>query len=149
MRATHREVRLAVQPRTYPEALYVLCKTVNGTYNPSVESENPITIISADCHACAPLLAYCEYSEKSWWDDFDAWAASFFNPLADLDEVYADRNWGSAKRLRHFEEDGIVAEVVFPNTVPPFYPTVGTVAGPPSPLDYDRRWAGLQHTTVG
>jgi predicted TIM-barrel fold metal-dependent hydrolase len=89
-------------------------------------------------------LGYREYLERRWWDDFDAWAESFVNPFGDLDEVYADRNWNSPKRLQHLEDDGIVAEVIFPNTVPPFYPVTGTVAGPPSPADYERRCAGLK-----
>src|SRR5205085_1542347 len=40
--------------------------------------------------------------------------------------------------------DGIVAEILFPNTVPPFFDESGLVALPPTEADYDRRWAGLQ-----
>ena len=75
-------------------------------------------IISADCHAGANVDGHKEYLARKWWDDFDAWKAEFVNPFADLDEIYADRNWDSGKRLRHLEEDGIAAEVIFPNTVP-------------------------------
>jgi predicted TIM-barrel fold metal-dependent hydrolase len=103
-----------------------------------------VLIVSADCHAGAPIQGYKEYLSKKWWDEFDDWAASFENPFADLDEIYADRNWDSTKRLRHLEEDGIAAEVIFPNTIPPFYPGHSLVSVPPSPADYDRRWAGLQ-----
>jgi predicted TIM-barrel fold metal-dependent hydrolase len=106
--------------------------------------DEAMMVVSADCHAGATVLGYREYLERKWWDEFDAWAATFTNPFADLDEIYADRNWDSAKRLGHLEQDGIAAEVIFPNTVPPFYPATGTVAGPPSPQDYERRWAGLQ-----
>ena len=43
------------------------------------------------------------------------------------------------------EADGIAAEVIFPNTVPPFYPSgVISAAAPTSPEDYRRRWAGLR-----
>lgn len=107
-------------------------------------NDEAFLVVSSDCHAGPELHAYKEYLDKRWWDEFDAWAASFENPFADRDEVYADRNWDSAKRLRHLEEDGIVAEVIFPNTVPPFFPANGTVAGPPSKEDYERRWAGLR-----
>jgi predicted TIM-barrel fold metal-dependent hydrolase len=107
-------------------------------------NSDALLLVSADCHAGASLTGYRGYLERRWLDDFDAWAATFTNPFADLDEVYADRNWDSAKRLRHLEEDGIAGEVLFPNTVPPFYPSVGLVAGPPSAEDYARRWAGLQ-----
>src|SRR6478735_10504432 len=101
-------------------------------------------VVSADCHAGAPLLGYREYLDAQFRDDFDRWAAEFVNPFEDLDEVYADRNWDSAKRLAHLEGDGIAAEVIFPNTVPPFFPRNGIVAGAPSAADYERRWAGLQ-----
>lgn len=109
-----------------------------------MEQGDPVIVVSADCHAGAPLLGYRDYLESKWHDEFDTWAASFRNPFSDLDEIYADRNWDSALRLRQLEEDGIVGEVIFPNTVPPFYPTIGSVAGPPSKQDYARRWAGLQ-----
>ena len=49
----------------------------------------------------------------------------------------------SAAWPRH-ESDGIVAEVLFPNTVPPFFEQGNLVALPPSPEDYERRWAGVQ-----
>ncbi len=101
-------------------------------------------VVSADCHAGAPLLGYREYLDARYRDDFDRWAAEFVNPFEDLDEVYADRNWDSAKRLAHLEGDGIAAEVIFPNTVPPFFPRNGIVAGAPSAADYEQRWAGLQ-----
>ena len=44
------------------------------------------------------------------------------------------------------EADGIVAEVIFPNTVPPFYPqTSFMVPGAPRVgTRYRRRWAGLR-----
>jgi predicted TIM-barrel fold metal-dependent hydrolase len=103
-----------------------------------------VVIVSADCHAGAPLHGYRDYLASRWHEDFDAWAQAYQNPFSDLDEIYADRNWDSAKRLRHLEEDGIAAELIFPNTVPPFYPANGIVAGPPSAEEYERRWAGLQ-----
>src|SRR5690242_2653686 len=106
----------------------------------STAPDEGMLVVSADCHAGAPILGYREYLERRWHDDFDAWATTFENPFHDLAEIYADRNWNSQKRLRHLEEDGIAAEVIFPNTVPPFYPTSGMVAGPPSHTDYQRRW---------
>jgi predicted TIM-barrel fold metal-dependent hydrolase len=113
-------------------------------YGEIMMTSTPLVIVSADCHAGAPIPGYRDYLASRWHDEFDAWAAAFVNPHADLEAVYADRNWDSAKRLRHLEEDGIAAEVIFPNTIPPFYPITGFVAGPPSAADYERRWAGLQ-----
>ena len=42
------------------------------------------------------------------------------------------------------EADGIVGEVVFPNTVPPFFPSFVLFAGPPEPENYEHRLAGIR-----
>ena len=47
-------------------------------------------------------------------------------------------------RTRDLEADGIVAEVVFPNTVPPFFPTGQIVAPAPRDDDFEHRLAGLR-----
>src|SRR4029079_17001935 len=39
---------------------------------------------------------------------------------------------------------GLVAEVLFPNTIPPFFAQGNLTALEPSAVDYERRWAGLQ-----
>ena len=39
--------------------------------------------------------------------------------------------------------DGVVGEVIFPNTVPPFYPGFVLFAGPPKPEEYEHRRAGI------
>ncbi|WP_406426228.1 amidohydrolase family protein [Streptomyces sp. NBC_01589] len=102
------------------------------------------TVISADCHAGADLLDYRPYLESRYHDDFDAWAAGYVNPYADLLADTADRNWNSARRLAELAADGIVAEVVFPNTIPPFFPSASLMAPAPSPEEYEQRWAGLR-----
>jgi predicted TIM-barrel fold metal-dependent hydrolase len=40
--------------------------------------------------------------------------------------------------------DGIVGEVIFPNTVPPFFPSFVLFAQPPRPEDYEHRLAGIR-----
>ncbi|MCX5202059.1 amidohydrolase [Streptomyces sp. NBC_00237] len=102
------------------------------------------TVISADCHAGADLLDYKPYLEKKHHADFDAWAATYTNPYEDLLADTADRNWNSARRLAELEADGIVAEVVFPNTIPPFFPTASLMAPAPTREEYEQRWAGLR-----
>lgn len=102
------------------------------------------TVISADCHAGADLLDYKPYLEKKHHDDFDAWAAGYVNPYEDLLADTADRNWNSDRRLAELEADGIVAEVVFPNTIPPFFPSASLMAPAPAREEYERRWAGLR-----
>ena len=47
-------------------------------------------------------------------------------------------------RNRQQEADGIVGEVVFPNTVPPFFPSFVLFAPPPPPEDYEHRLAGVR-----
>ncbi len=102
------------------------------------------TVISADCHAGADLLDYQPYLERRFHDDFDAWAATYVNPYENLLADSADRNWDSGRRLAELEADGIVAEVVFPNTIPPFFPSGSLMAPAPTAGEFERRWAGLR-----
>ena len=74
-------------------------------------------------------------------------STAFENPFADLHGDLGKRNWDSDRRLRELEADGVVAEVIFPNTIPPFFP--GGVARRrsrrrPTRGDLELRWAGLQ-----
>ena len=102
------------------------------------------TVISSDGHAGAELRQYKDYLASDWHDEFDAWADAYENPFADLLAATAYRNWDSARRLEEQDADGVTAEVLFPNTVPPFFEQGNLVALPPSEADYARRWAGLQ-----
>ena len=87
---------------------------------------------------------YRPYLAARWHDDFDAWAAAYVNPFADLLAPTAYRSWDSDRRLAENEADGIAAEVLFPNTVPAFFEEGSLLALPPTAADYERRWAGLQ-----
>ncbi len=102
------------------------------------------TIISADGHAGGDIGDYRAYLSSRWHDEFDAWAAAYVNPYADLIAPIAYRSWDSDRRLAETESNGIAAEVLFPNTVPPFFSQGNLVALPPTPEDYERRWAGVQ-----
>jgi predicted TIM-barrel fold metal-dependent hydrolase len=101
-------------------------------------------VISSDGHAGAQVHEYREYLESKYHDEFDAWEATFQNPFDDLRADFAYRNWDSAARLRELEDDGVVAEVLFPNTIPPFFPSGNLLARPPADDEYELRWAGLQ-----
>ena len=101
-------------------------------------------VISADGHAGADLHAYKDYLERSWHDEFDAWAATFSNPFSDLVTTEATRNWDSDQRQSDLESNGVVAEVLFPNTIPPFFDTGSLIMNIPSVAEYDRKWAGLK-----
>ncbi len=102
------------------------------------------TVVSSDCHAGADLADYRPYLETRYHEEFDRWRAGYANPFRDLTAPDADRNWDSDVRQAALEADGIVGEVVYPNTVPPFFPTSGLVTPTPPAADYPLRLAGLR-----
>ena len=102
------------------------------------------TIITADSHAGGSHADYRAYLDPAYLDDFDAWRGRYKNPFKDLKDDRRTRNWDSDQRWREQEADGVVAEVVFPNTVPPFFPSFVLFAGPPKPEDYAHRLAGIR-----
>src|SRR6516165_1058464 len=101
-------------------------------------------VISSDGHAGAQVHEYRAYLESKYHDEFDAWEAAFVNPFEDLRAEFAYRNWDSEARLRELEDDGVVAEVLYPNTIPPFFPSGNLLARPPANDEYELRWAGLR-----
>lgn len=103
-------------------------------------------VISADCHGGGQIADYRPYLDAQYRDEFDAWAASYENPYEDLTGPDGPRNWDSDRRLSDLEGDGIVGEVIFPNTIPPFFPKASLTFQPPALTtgDVERRWAGLR-----
>ncbi len=103
------------------------------------------TIISADCHAGGNMAMYEEYLPSSWRDEFRQWRGAYRNPYRDLQDDGRSRNWDDERRVREQYDDGIVAEITFPNTVPPFYPTGSLIArSPDNAEEYRRRKVGLE-----
>ncbi len=102
------------------------------------------TVISADCHAGASHAQYREYLDPQWRDEFDAWRARYANPFRDLQGDGRTRNWDGARRIADQDAEGVVAEVLFPNTVPPFFPTGSVIAPAPSPEEFPARLAGIR-----
>lgn len=102
------------------------------------------TIITADSHAGGSHAQYREYLDSKYHDDFDAWRGTYRNPFKDLRDDRRVRNWDSDVRWEHQQSDGVVAEVIFPNTVPPFFPSFVLFAQPPKPDDYEHRLAGIR-----
>ena len=102
-------------------------------------------IITADSHAGASHAVYREYLEEKYLDDFDAWRGKYKNPYKDLrandDRI---RNWDNDRRNGDQLRDGIIGEVVFPNTVPPFFPSFVLFAPQPDPENYEHRLAGIR-----
>ena len=102
------------------------------------------TVISADCHAGASHAQYREYLDPAWRDEFDAWRNKYSNPFRDLQGDGRTRNWDGARRIADQDAEGVIAEVIFPNTVPPFFPTGSVIAPAPSPEEYPSRLAGIR-----
>ena len=103
-------------------------------------------VISADTHAGADLLDYKPYLPARLHDEFDAWAGSYLSPFDDLIIATAKRNWDSEFRIAEMDGDGVSGELLFPNTVPPFFPTSPniTISLPRTQDEFDKRWAGVQ-----
>ena len=102
------------------------------------------TIVTADSHAGGSHSAYREYLDPKYLEDFDAWRAKYKNPFKDLGDTRRFRNWDNEMRNSQEEEDGVVGEVIFPNTVPPFFPGFVLFAPPPRAEDYEHRLAGIR-----
>jgi len=89
----------------------------------SNDLDSHYTIISADCHAGGSHQQYREYLDPQYLDDFDAWRGRYKNPFRDLQDGGRIRNWDDDRRNSDLEGQGLVAEVVFPNSVPTFFPS--------------------------
>jgi predicted TIM-barrel fold metal-dependent hydrolase len=115
------------------------------TGNATIDRANGhYTIITADSHAGGSHAAYREFLDPSFRDEFDAWRGKYRNPYKDLGDTRRYRNWDNDMRNGQQEADGVVGEVIFPNTVPPFFPNFVLFAGPPRPEHYRHRLEGIR-----
>ncbi len=111
---------------------------------PSAASDR-YTIISADCHAGGSHEQYREYLDPAVPRRLRRLAgASTATRSATSATPRRFRNWDNEMRNGQQEADGVVGEVVFPNTVPPFFPSFVLFAAPPKPEDYEHRLAGIR-----
>ncbi|MER6178740.1 amidohydrolase family protein [Streptosporangium sp. NPDC001681] len=108
------------------------------------EQESRYTVISSDTHAGGSHAMYREFLEQKYHDDFDAWRGRYKNPFSDLGDTRRYRNWDDEMRNSQQDADGVVGEVIFPNTVPPFFPSFVLFARPPKPDEYQQRLAGIR-----
>ncbi|MGV3759294.1 MAG: amidohydrolase family protein [Actinomycetota bacterium] len=100
-------------------------------------------VITADSHAGGSHAAYREYLDPAFHEDFDAWRGRYKNPYKDLGDDRRLRNWDNDMRNAQQEADGVVGEVIFPNTVPPFFPSFVLFAKPPTAEEYRHRRAAV------
>jgi predicted TIM-barrel fold metal-dependent hydrolase len=133
--------------------------------NADLPGDHHYIVISSDNHAGADIYGYKPYLEKKWHAEFDEWAANYSNPWDFVDprlekegfeleketlltgaaSWHSSLNWDSARRIEHMEKDGVVGEVIFPNTAPPFMPgSVLSGKGPATRNEYEHRVAGLR-----
>lgn len=110
----------------------------------AVTDNDRYVVISTDSHAGGSHAMYRDYLEQEYLEEFDAWRAKYSNPFRDLQDDGRTRNWDGELRLADQRADGVVAEVTFPNTVPPFFPTGALLTPPPNAENYRRRLAGIR-----
>lgn len=107
-------------------------------------SNEPYLLITADTHAGGSHAQYREYLDPEWREPFDAWRGGYKNPAQEHYGSKKMRNWDLDIRTKDQNSQGVVGEVVFPNTVPPFYKKSIVTAPPPKPEDYERALAGIR-----
>lgn len=110
----------------------------------TAESDRPYVVISADTHAGASIQAYRDYLAPALRDEFDAWRGSYKNPQKQHIGSKKHKNWDDAERMADMQNDGVAGEVIFPNTVPPFFKTSVLICGNPRPEDYRLRLEGIR-----
>ncbi len=111
-----------------------------------MQPDDRYLIISSDCHAGAWITDYRDYLPAALHDEFDAWSGTYDVPYEDLTGPDGNRNWDSERRRADFDAEGVTGEVIYPNTIPPFFPKASLTFQPPTAdrSDLARRWAGLQ-----
>ncbi|HXQ47707.1 MAG TPA: amidohydrolase family protein, partial [Caulobacteraceae bacterium] len=107
-------------------------------------SQEPYLLITADTHAGGSHAQYRECLDPKWREPFDAWRGGYKNPSQEHYGSKKMRNWDLGIRTADQNSQGVVGEVVFPNTVPPFYSKSIVTAHPPRPEDYERCLAGIR-----
>ena len=107
-------------------------------------SSEPYILITADTHAGGSHAQYREYLDPQYREAFDEWRGGYKNPSQEHYGSKKMRNWDLEIRSHDQNSQGVVGEVVFPNTVPPFYKKSIVTTQPPRPEDYELCLAGVR-----
>jgi predicted TIM-barrel fold metal-dependent hydrolase len=107
-------------------------------------SQEPYILITADTHAGGSHAQYREYLDPEWRPAFDEWRGGYKNPSQEHYGSRKLRNWDFDIRTKDQDSQGVVGEVIFPNTVPPFFRKSIVTAAQPTPEDYQRCLAGVR-----
>ena len=107
-------------------------------------NQEPYILITADTHAGGSHAQYRDYLEPKYREQFDAWRGGYKNPSQQHYAKKKMRNWDLEIRTEDQNSQGVVGEVVFPNTVPPFFKKSIVTAQPPKPEEYELALAGIR-----
>ncbi len=107
-------------------------------------SNDPYILITADTHAGGSHAQYRECLDPAYRKAFDEWRGGYKNPAQEHYGSKKMRNWDLEIRTNDQNGQGVVGEVVFPNTVPPFFRKSIVIAQPPRPEDYELALAGIR-----
>lgn len=107
-------------------------------------TDEPYVLITADSHAGGSHAQYREYLGPHYRDAFDEWRGDYKNPSQEHYGKKKLRNWDLEIRSADQNSQGVVGEVVFPNTVPPFYRKSIVTAQPPRPDQFEHCLAGIR-----
>ena len=104
-------------------------------------------IVTSDAHGGAALADYKPYLAARWQDEFDDWLSAVVMPWFDVNDT---TNWDNDLRMANMDADGVSAEIVFPNTLPPFFDILAHLSGVPRErVEFERRWADCRLTIAG
>ena len=107
-------------------------------------SSQPYTVITSDAHAGASIATYRDYLDSKHQALFDDWRGSYKNPQKKHIGSKKHKNWDATERIADMDSEGVAGEIIFPNTVPPFFRTSVLICGSPSPEDYKLRLEGIR-----
>ncbi len=107
-------------------------------------ASSPYTVITADSHAGASVETYRDYLDQKHRALFDEWRAGYKNPQRKHIGSKKHKNWDDAERGRDMEAEGVAGEIIFPNTVPPFFRTSVLICGNPSAKDFPLWLEGIR-----
>ncbi len=110
----------------------------------SAAAGSPYVVISADTHAGASVQTYRDYLDPKYRELFDDWRGTYKNPQRKHIGSKKHKNWDDEERMGDMQNDGVVGEIIFPNTVPPFFRTSVLICGNPGPEDYELRLQGIR-----
>jgi predicted TIM-barrel fold metal-dependent hydrolase len=103
-------------------------------------------VISCDGHAGAATPDYRSYLPQRLHDEFDRWwAVASTDDGLRVDKNVDVRNFDLDVRFRDLEADGVIAEVIYPNTLTPFSRgTFNASKVDMEAVDPTLRWEGLR-----